>query len=88
MKTDSDLEEAQYAARARALDLNLGTVRSRIARARAALAMGVGLGALPPPSGSPSDHGVRTASLRVFDPVPPGGLCAAAGLCNTSKEQI
>ena len=53
----------------------------------AALAMGVGLGALPPPSGSPSDHGVRTVSLRVFDPVPPGGLCAAAGLCNTSKEQ-
>lgn len=52
----------------------------------AALAMGVGLGVLPPP-GSPSDPGVRTASLRVFDPVPPGGLCAAAGLCNPSKEQ-
>ncbi|MER1967910.1 zf-HC2 domain-containing protein [Castellaniella sp. GW247-6E4] len=51
----------------------------------AALAAGLGLGALPP-AASPSGSVVWTASLRVFDPVPPGGLCAA-GLCNPPKEQ-
>ena len=27
----------------------------------------------------------RVPAVRVFDPVPPGGLCAAAELCSTSK---
>lgn len=30
----------------------------------------------------------RTPMVRVFDPVPPGGLCAAAELCRLSKGML
>lgn len=48
----------------------------------AALASGVWLGGLLIGAGA----GAPPASMvRVFDPVPPGGLCAAAELCRLSK---
>ncbi|MBA4113995.1 MAG: anti-sigma factor [Verminephrobacter sp.] len=48
-----------------------------------ALASGVWLGGLLLGSGA---VGTRSASMvRVFDPVPPGGLCAATELCRLTK---
>ncbi len=48
-----------------------------------ALASGLWLGGLLVGGGAAS---APTASLvRVFDPVPPGGLCAAAEICRLSK---
>lgn len=48
-----------------------------------ALASGVWLGSLLAGGGAVS---APSASLvRVFDPVPPGGLCAAAEICRLSK---
>jgi len=48
-----------------------------------ALASGVWLGGLLLGSGA---VGARPATMvRVFDPVPPGGLCAAAELCRLTK---
>ena len=50
----------------------------------ASLACGVWLGALLTDATVASTSPVTVA--RVFDPVPPGGLCAAAELCRLSKE--
>lgn len=49
----------------------------------ASLASGIWLGALLTAGGVASAPPV--AMLQVFDPVPPGGLCAAAELCRLSK---
>lgn len=49
----------------------------------AALASGVWLGGLLIGGGAVSAP--PAAMARVFDPVPPGGLCAAAELCRLSK---
>lgn len=49
-----------------------------------ALVSGVWLGGLLLAGGSAATV-PRAAMVRVFDPVPPGGLCAAAELCRLSK---
>ncbi len=49
----------------------------------AALSSGVWLGALF--IGGIAINAPTAAMVRVFDPVPPGGLCAAAELCRLSK---
>lgn len=49
-----------------------------------ALASGVWLGSLLVGGGIASAP-LATTTMRVFDPVPPGGLCAAAELCRLSK---
>jgi anti-sigma factor RsiW len=51
--------------------------------AAAAMASGVWLGGLLVTGSTVSLP--RATMVRVFDPVPPGGLCAAAELCNLSK---
>jgi len=51
--------------------------------AAAAMASGVWLGGLLVAGSAVSLP--RATMVRVFDPVPPGGLCAAAELCNLSK---
>lgn len=51
--------------------------------AAAAMASGVWLGGLLV-AGSAANL-PRATMVRVFDPVPPGGLCAAAELCSLSK---
>ena len=48
-----------------------------------ALASGVWLGSLLVGGGGASAPGA--SMVRVFDPVPPGGLCAAAEICRLSK---
>ena len=48
-----------------------------------ALASGVRLGSLLVGGGSASAPGA--SMVRVFDPVPPGGLCAAVEICRLSK---
>ena len=48
-----------------------------------ALASGVWLGGLLMAGGAANTP--STAMARVFDPVPPGGLCAAAELCRLPK---
>jgi anti-sigma factor RsiW len=49
----------------------------------ASLACGVWLGALL--TGATAAGAPPAAMVRVFDPVPPGGLCAATELCRLSK---
>ena len=51
--------------------------------AAAAMAWGVWLGGLL--VGGSAISAPRAAMVRVFDPVPPGGLCAVAELCRFSK---
>lgn len=51
--------------------------------AAASLACGVWLGALL--TGGTAASAPPAALVRVFDPVPPGGLCAATELCRLSK---
>lgn len=51
--------------------------------ATAALAGGVWLGVLL--TGGTAASAAPAALVRVFDPVPPGGLCAATELCRLSK---
>lgn len=51
--------------------------------AAAALACGLWLGALL--TGGAMISAPPAATVRVFDPVPPGGLCAAVELCRPSK---
>lgn len=48
----------------------------------AAMASGIWLGGLLVGAGVSAP---RATMVRVFDPVPPGGLCAAAELCRLSK---
>lgn len=48
----------------------------------AAMASGIWLGGLLVGGGVSAP---RATMVRVFDPVPPGGLCAAAELCRLSK---
>ena len=49
-----------------------------------ALVAGVWLGGLLL-GGTSTTVATRVSMVRVFDPVPPGGLCAAAELCRLSK---
>lgn len=49
----------------------------------AAMASGVWLGGLL--VGGSAISAPRATMVRVFDPVPPGGLCAVAELCRVSK---
>lgn len=74
--------------------LRAGSVRRRPQRpflgnwapaglAAAAMASGVWLGGLL--IGGSSVSAPHPTMVRVFDPVPPGGLCAAAELCHLSK---
>lgn len=51
--------------------------------ATASLACGVWLGVLL--TGGTAASAPPAAMVRVFDPVPPGGLCAATELCRPSK---
>lgn len=51
--------------------------------AAAAMASGVWLGGLLVAGSAASLP--RATMVRVFDPIPPGGLCAAVELCNLSK---
>ncbi|MBI2751509.1 MAG: zf-HC2 domain-containing protein [Burkholderiales bacterium] len=51
--------------------------------AAAAMVSGVWLGALLVGGGMVGT--VPVGAVRVFDPVPPGGLCAAAELCRATK---
>ena len=50
-----------------------------------ALVSGVWLGGLLLGSGGATTVAAPVSMVRVFDPVPPGGLCAAAELCRLSK---
>ena len=52
--------------------------------ASAALVSGVWLGGVLL-GGTTTAIATRVTMVRVFDPVPPGGLCAAAELCRLSK---
>ncbi|GAA0236723.1 hypothetical protein GCM10009125_27040 [Castellaniella daejeonensis] len=52
----------------------------------ASLAAGIGLADWSWPGGPPVRPEAPMARLDAFGPVPPGGLCAAAGLCGTPKE--
>ncbi len=51
----------------------------------ASLAAGVGLADWSLPVAAPAQSLAVTARMDSFDPVPPGGLCAAAGLCGTTR---
>ena len=53
----------------------------------ASLAVGIGLANWSWPAESPARPDVSMARLDAFSPVPPGGLCAAAGLCGTLEER-
>lgn len=53
----------------------------------ASLLAGVGLGNLSGSPGVPAQSVSVAVRLDFFDPVPPGGLCIAADLCETMQEQ-
>jgi anti-sigma factor RsiW len=51
------------------------------------LVAGMGLANWSWPEASPAQPQAAMARLEVFSPVPPGGLCAAGGLCGFPKER-
>lgn len=53
----------------------------------ASLAAGVGLANWSLPMAGPGRSLAAAARLDTFDPVPPGGLCAAGGLCGITQER-
>ncbi|WP_298014616.1 hypothetical protein [uncultured Castellaniella sp.] len=53
----------------------------------ASLAAGVGLANWSLPAAGSARSVAAAARLDVFDAVPPGGLCAAGGLCGTPQER-
>ncbi|WP_368639872.1 zf-HC2 domain-containing protein [Castellaniella ginsengisoli] len=53
----------------------------------ASLAVGIGMADQTWPAAAPASPPASMARLDVFGPVPPGGLCAAGGLCGSAKER-